>query len=137
VPPHAISPYYGQPMYPAPPAPRAHIEARVLVSLLASTIGLLLALIGLMLGATAVALQTGELYNGLALGVPALALGPLGYFLGKSAIGRIAESKGSLGGRGTAVTGWVIGVAASAVGATATLIWLVLVLVAIFGPPPA
>jgi hypothetical protein len=31
----------------------------------------------------------------------------------------------------------VIGVAASAVGATATLIWLVLLLVAIFGPPPA
>ena len=136
MPPQAIAPYY-RPAYQAPPAPPTRIEGRVLVSLLASTIGLLLALIGLALGGSAVAVQVGELLNGLSLGIPALALGPLGYFLGKSAVSRIAESKGSLGGTNTAVTGWVVGVVASAFGATATLIWLVLVLVAIFGPPPA
>ena len=124
-------------MYPAPPAPAGRIEHRVLVSLIASTIGLLLALIGLALGATAAALQVGELLGGLELGIPALVLGPLGYFLGKSAASRIAEAKGSLGGKNMALTGWVIGVASTGVGATSTLIWLVLVLVLVFGPPPA
>ena len=65
------------------------------------------------------------------LGVPGLTLGPVAYFLGKSAVRRIDESKGALGGRSTAVAGWVMGVIATAVGAAATLVWLVLLLIAI------
>ena len=66
-----------------------------------------------------------------------LVLGPLAYFLGKSALGRIDESKGQIGGRSTAVAGWVIGVAATAIGAVVSLVWLILILVATFGTPPA
>jgi hypothetical protein len=74
---------------------------------------------------------------GLPLGIPGMALGPLAYFLGKSAIGRIDESKGELGGRSTAVAGWVIGAIATAIGAAVTLVWLVFLLVAISGTPAA
>jgi hypothetical protein len=40
-------------------------------------------------------------------------------------VGRIDGSQGELGGRGTAVTGWVMGVVATAVGALVTLIWFI------------
>lgn len=70
---------------------------------------------------------------GLPLGIPGMALGPLAYFLGKSAVGRIDESKGELGGRSTAVAGWVIGAIATAVGAAVTLVWFVLLLIDISG----
>ena len=71
---------------------------------------------------------------GLPLGIPGLVLGPVAYFLGKSAVDRIDTSKGSIGGRGAAVAGWVIGVVATAIGAAVTLAWLVVVLVAVSGP---
>ena len=67
----------------------------------------------------------GSLLNALWLGVPALALGPIGYFVGRS------TGKGGPGGAAT-----VMGAAATAVGAVATLILLVLVLLSLFGPPP-
>ena len=55
----------------------------------------------------------------------------------RSALERITASQGAVGGRGTATSGWAIGVAATALGATATLIALVLFLLANFGQPPA
>lgn len=64
-----------------------------------------------------------------------MALGALAYFLGKSAVGRIDESKGELGGRSTAVAGWVIGAIAAAVGSAVTLAWFVLVLLSLSGSP--
>lgn len=137
MPPHAIAPYYGQPVYPAPAPLTGRTEGRTVASLALSLLGLLLGLTGLLIGGFG---YLGAPASGLVLafwlGVPALVFGPLAYFLGKSAVNRISESKGALGGRGTAVTGWVIGVVGMAVGAAVTLIWIVLLLVANFGPPP-
>jgi hypothetical protein len=70
------------------------------------------------------------------LGLPGLILGPIAYFLGKSSLRRIDSSKGELGGRSTAVAAWVIGVAATAFGAAATLAWLTFFLVSANGSPP-
>lgn len=108
-PPPVYSPYPTHPPPAFPPAPRpGRTERRTVVSLLSGILGLLL---------------------GLPLGLPGMALGPLAYFLGKSAVGRIDESKGELGGRSTAVAGWVIGAIATAVGAAVTLIWFILLLI--------
>lgn len=71
---------------------------------------------------------------GLPLGLPGLILGPIAYFVGKSAVRRIDESAGALGGRGAAVSGWVMGIVATAIGAAVTLVWLVVLLVAISAP---
>jgi hypothetical protein len=71
---------------------------------------------------------------GLPLGIPGLILGPVAYFLGRAAVVRIDSSNGNLSGRGAAVAGWVIGVVATAIGAAVTLVWLVVVLVAVSGP---
>ncbi|TMD99485.1 MAG: hypothetical protein E6I72_00865 [Chloroflexi bacterium] len=89
-------------------------DGRALGSLLAGIFGLLLAFLGL----------------------PGLVLGPIAYFLGKSSARRITESRGELGGRSTAVAGWVMGVVATAIGAVVSLVWLTIILVAVFGPPP-
>ncbi|HUZ85913.1 MAG TPA: hypothetical protein VNF26_03065 [Candidatus Baltobacterales bacterium] len=70
---------------------------------------------------------------GLPLGIPGLVLGPIAYFLGKAAVRRIETSDGALGGRGAAIAGWVMGVVATAIGAAVTLVWLVVVLVAVSG----
>lgn len=125
-------------MYPAPAPPAGRTEGRVVASVALSLLGLLLGLLGLTIGGFG---YLGAPESGLVLafwlGVPALILGPVGYFLGKSAITRMAESKGTLGGKGTAVTGWVTGAVATAIGAVVTLTWIVLLLVANFGPPPA
>ena len=112
-PPPVYSPFPTHPPPPLPPAPRpGRTEGRAVVSLLSAILGLVL---------------------GLPLGLPGMALGPLAYFLGKSAVGRIDESKGELGGRSTAVAGWVIGAIATAVGAAVTLIWFILLLLGISG----
>jgi hypothetical protein len=58
-----------------------------------------------------------------------MVLGTLAYFLGKSAVSRIDSSKGLLGGRSLAVSGWVLGVVAMAVGSAVSLVWLIVVLV--------
>jgi len=68
---------------------------------------------------------------GLPFGVPGMVLGTLAYFLGKSAVDNIDSSKGGVGGRGMAVTGWVLGAVSMAIGAAVTLVWLVVVLVAV------
>jgi len=71
------------------------------------------------------------------LGLPALVLGPIAYFLGKSSVHRIDESKGQLGGRTMGLVGWIIGVVVTAFGAVVSLIWLTVILIAQFGTPPA
>jgi hypothetical protein len=72
---------------------------------------------------------------GLPFGLPGLALGPLGYFMGRSAITRIDSAPGTAGGRSLAVTGSVLGVVATAIGAVVSLVWLVLLLYVIAAPP--
>jgi hypothetical protein len=59
-----------------------------------------------------------------------MVLGTLAYFLGRSAVSRIDSSKSALGGRSIAVSGWVLGVVAMAIGSVITLIWIVVLLVA-------
>src|SRR5205809_213119 len=113
-PPPAMSPYY-RAGYPQPPAPATHNDGAAVVSAILGSFGVVL---------------------GLVLGIPGLVLGPIAYFLGKGAIGRIEASKGTLGGRSAAAAGWVIGVIATAVGAIVTLTWFVIWLVAVSGPPP-
>jgi hypothetical protein len=124
-------------MYPAPPPPAGRTEGRTFVSLLLALFGLLIGLVGLLLGGLAVVVSNGDLLNGLLLGLPAMVCGPIAYFLGRSAISRIKESPTTLGGQPTAVAGWVIGAVGTALGALSTLTWLVLLLIANFGPPPA
>jgi len=109
----AVAPYVPPPSYPPPPQQRTgRTEARAIWSLLTAIIGLAF---------------------GLVIGFPGLVLGPIAYFLGKSAISRIDGSNGELGGRGTAVAGWVMGVVAMAIGAVVTLVWFILFLIAISG----
>lgn len=71
---------------------------------------------------------------GLATGLAGLILGPVAYFLGKASVRNIDESKGALGGRGTAVAGWVLGVVATAVGALVALFWVVILFEAVAAP---
>lgn len=63
-----------------------------------------------------------------------MVLGTLAYFLGRSAVSRIDESQGALGGRSVAVSGWVLGVVAMAIGSVVTLVWIVVLLVATSQP---
>jgi hypothetical protein len=82
----------------------------------------------------ALVLAIAGLVLGLPLGLPGLIFGPIAYFIGKSSNRRIDASAGALGGRSLAMSAWVLGIAATAVGAIITLIWLVLFLVAISTP---
>ena len=108
--------YYGQPALarPMPMARPGRTDNRALLSLLAGIFGLVLSFLGL----------------------PGLVLGPIAYFLGRSSVNRIQESKGQLGGHSTAVAGWAIGVVAMVFGAIVTLTVLILFLLSQFGPPP-
>jgi hypothetical protein len=123
-------------MFPAPPAPTGRSEARTILSLLLAILGLLLAMIGGLVALLAFFAANGDLLNALLLGLPAMIVGVVAYFLGRSAISRINESPATLGGRPTAVAGWVIGTVSTAAGATVTLVWIVLFLIANYGPPP-
>ena len=89
-------------------------------------------------GGAIVALLAGifGLVLGLVLGLPGLVLGPLAYFIGKSSVSRIDESKGTVGGRGSASAGSMMGIVATAIGAVVTLVWFTVWLVAVMGPPP-
>jgi len=92
----------------------APTDGRAITSLIAAIFGILL---------------------GLPFGLPGLALGPMAYFLGRSAISRIDDAAATSSGRGVAVAGSVLGVVATAIGAVVTLAWLVLLLVAISTAP--
>ena len=110
----AVAPYHPPPPFPPPSLGRsAPIDGRAITSLAASILGIVLA---------------------LPFGLPGLALGPLAYFMGRAAIARIDSAPGTVGGRSLAVTGWVLGVVATAVGAVVSLVWLVLLLVALSAP---
>jgi hypothetical protein len=113
--PPSVAPYFPPPTHP-PPAVGAGepTDGRAVTSLVAAIFGILL---------------------GLPFGLPGLALGPMAYFLGRSAIGRIDSAPGTSGGRSLAVTGCVLGVVATAIGAVVTLAWLVLLLVSISTTP--
>ena len=109
-----MSPYY-RTGYPHAALPAARSDGAATVSVILGSLGAVL---------------------GLILGIPGLVLGPIAYFLGRAAIGRIDESKGSVGGRGVATTGWIVGAIATALGAIVTLTWFVIWLLAMSGPPP-
>jgi hypothetical protein len=110
-----VAPYHPPPAFPPPRVGRAApTDGRAITSLAASILGILL---------------------GLPFGLPGLSLGPLGYFMGRSAIARIDSAPGTVGGRSLAVTGWVLGVVATAVGAVVSLVWLVFLLYVISAPP--
>ena len=110
-------------------------------------LGLAVGLIGLLAGALVLIFAGGDVagnyvadapaLNGFAIGIPALVLGAVAYFMGRSAISRIKESQGRLGGTPSARAASWIGVAATIVGAVSTLAWLVIALLGSFGPPPA
>lgn len=110
-----VAPYHPPPTYPPPRPERAgRTETRATFSVVAAIVGIFL---------------------GLLTGVGGLVLGPVAYFLGKSARNRIDSSEGKLGGRGTAGAGWVMGVVATAIGALVTLAWFIIILfVASSGP---
>jgi hypothetical protein len=112
--PHAIAPYYPPPSYP-PPAYSATgaLDTRAAVALGLAVLGLVL---------------------GLPLGVPGLVVGPIAYFMGKSAVTRIEGSAGALGGRNIGKTAWILGIAATAVGAVVSLVWLIFFLVSVSPP---
>ncbi len=112
--PPPISPYQPPPSYPPP----AYSATRALDN--RAAIALVLAVLGLVLG--------------LPLGVPGLVLGPIGYFMGKSAVARIEASAGALEGRNFAITAWILGILATAAGAVISLVWLVIILVSVSGP---
>jgi hypothetical protein len=76
----------------------------------------------------------GRAVASLIAAIAGIVLGTLAYFLGRSAVSRIDSSKGGLGGRSIAVSGWVLGVVAMAMGSVITLVWIVVVLVATAQP---
>ena len=113
-PPSALAAYHPPPAYPPPSLGRAApADGRAITSLALAVLGLVL---------------------GLPFGLPGLVLGPIAYFTGKAALARIDESHGTIGGRSLASAGWVLGVVATAIGAVVSLIWLVVLLVALSGP---
>lgn len=112
--PPTVAPYHAPPPYPPPGLGRAApTDGRAITSLAASILGILL---------------------GLPFGLPGLVLGPLGYFMGRAAVARIDSAPGTAGGRSLAVTGWVLGVVATAIGAVVSLAWLVLLLLVMSTP---
>jgi hypothetical protein len=71
---------------------------------------------------------------GIPLGLPGLILGTVAYFLSKSAVERIDASQGTLKGRNAAITGRILAIAAAAVGAIVSLLWVILILTALSTP---
>ena len=108
-----VAPWYPPPSYP-PPKDQAEGSGggRAVAALVAAILGIVL---------------------GIPLGIPGMVLGTVAYFLGKSAVSRM-ESAGAQGGRGMAVSAWVLGVVGMAIGSVVTLVWLVLLLVLTSGP---
>jgi len=110
----ASAPWFPPPTYPPPnPPPVRKGDNAAALSVAAGIIGIVL---------------------GLATGLGGLILGPIAYFVGKASVKRIDASNGGLSGRGTAVTAWVLGVAATIVGAVVSLFWIVVILEALATP---
>jgi len=108
-----VAPWYPPPTYPPPTEQVVGSSGgRAVVALAAAIFGIVL---------------------GLPLGLPGMILGTLAYFLGKSAVARM-ESSGATGGRGVAVSAWVLGVVAMAIGSVVALVWIVVLLVLASGP---
>jgi hypothetical protein len=109
------APYHPPPPVPPPGLGRsARVETRAVVALELAILGIVF---------------------GLPLGIPGMVLGTLAYFIGKSALGRIEGSQGELGGRNLAVSAWVLGIAAMAVGSLVSLVWLLVLLIGTTGLP--
>ena len=122
--------------YPAQPsAPVTPRDRRATWALVAVIAGVAFGLLGLLAGAVVLLFANGDLaaafaldapeINPFLLGVPALALGPAGYFLAKAAGGPNATASA------------FIGIGVTVLGAVSTLLWLVILLLGYFGPPPA
>jgi hypothetical protein len=112
--PPVVAPYHPPPSYPPPSLGKAApAQGRTIASLSVAVLGIAL---------------------GLPFGLPGLVLGPIAYFMGKAAIRHIDSSSGTVGGRSLAAAGWVLGVVATAIGAAVSLVWVVVLLVAISGP---
>jgi hypothetical protein len=110
----ATAPWFPPPTYPPPhPAPARRSDRAAALSVAAGIIGIVL---------------------GLATGLAGLILGPIAYFMGKASVRRIDESSGALAGRSTAVTAWVLGVAATIIGAVVSLFWIIVILEALSTP---
>jgi hypothetical protein len=102
--------------------------------MVATLAGLGLGLVALVAGGLVLAGAQGEVtsnyvvgtppLNAFGIGIPALALGPVGYFLARSAHARMGAAA-------------VIGIGATVIGAASTLLWIVITLLGYFGPPPA
>jgi hypothetical protein len=111
----AVAPWHPPPSYPPPKTRASGTDGRAIASLLAAIFGMFL---------------------GLPFGIPGMVLGTVAYFLGRSAVRRIDSSQGARGGRSLAVSGWVLGAVAMAIGSAVTLIWIVVLLV-VFSQPIA
>jgi len=101
--------------------------------MVATLAGLGLGLVGLVAGALVLVSAQGEvtanyvlgapLLNAFGIGIPALVLGPLGYFLARSVQARMGATA-------------VIGIGATVIAAASTLLWIVITLLGYFGLPP-
>jgi hypothetical protein len=112
--PPVVAPYHPPPSYPPPSLGKAApADGKGIASFAVAVLGIAF---------------------GLPFGLPGLVLGAIAYFMGKAAIQRIDTSSGALGGRSLAAAGWVLGVVATAIGAVVSLVWVVVLLVALSGP---
>lgn len=69
-------------------------------------------------------------------GIPAIALGLVGFFLGRSSLKRIAASGGFKAGHGIATAGWVIGIVAAVLGLLYAIVSIGLVALLVSGVIP-
>ncbi len=106
----APAPYYPPPAYPPPPSQSAGSDPKAAASVVFAILGLIFA---------------------LPLGLPGMIAGPIAYFLGKGARTRILESGGTIGGMGLANTGRILGIVTTAIGAVVTLLWLIVIFLAL------
>ena len=107
-----VAPYYPPPLH-QPPGWYVPVDGK-------ATAAMALAIVGIVFG--------------LPFGLPGMVLGPIAYFMGRSAQARIDASGATIGGRGQAQAGWILGAVATGIGCVASLIYLVVLLMAISVP---
>ena len=136
---------YPQPVQRPPAAQYASTDSRAIWSLVTGLAGIAFGVLGLLAGVVVLLGANGDVsgaylgepvLNLFGIGIAALIMGPVAYFLGKSARSRIAASEGKLVGAPLASAGSVLGIVATVIGAATTLGWLVILLLGYFGPPP-